>query len=661
MGGACQGDGGPPDIVAQQIESQQLRHAWYGREQLGALEPVAEARVEAVLGLELAHHDHALPVRDRHQDRAAALLAELAESLGGLVLLVGREVARPQHEAALVAPPSVIHGREHAVDLALQAAALGRPVAQEDARFGPVARRMGERQVEGGNVLAHARMPHHHVQGLRPFLPGQSESRRQRVAQRLVVARDLGLGLGHEAVPVLAELDGRGIACPVLRAAAEPQSGGERGDEARLGGRRLLGRLALLLAHALLRQLQDAPRGETAELLEELLAEIERGIAAIAALVLLQAPGDDEPRLLGRARLDERHRPRLLDAVDVGLRQHLAHLAVELGQARDQHDGGGHPVGDLDEVARRLLEALGVVSEEAQVLDLVDGEHQRRAVHRPHEPADGLDDVEGAALAGVGIERGNRLVRQLAQLLSVKVLPHALVDARVGALHVEERAHHVHVEVLAGEPRRRHDLVGDIEHQLGEGGVAQLGVAQLVDLGGLDSLGVAHHALGEPGERTLAAAVRIVRLLQRGDQPAQVVVGVVGHVGRHLGVAEVGLAAAMRARAQRADQVGLAGARLTMEQQNAGLHRGPVRGGDSIEQLGEPAARVGVHQLHIDGVGPPDVVLPGDGVLEGRGQAIGKRRNMSLVAHETSVQSGTERYGPQHHASTRMKWNTAFR
>ena len=66
-----------------------------------------------MLGVELAHHDHALPVRDRHQDGAAALLAELAEGLRGLVLLVGRKVARPQHEAHAIA-----HGRQHAVDLA---------------------------------------------------------------------------------------------------------------------------------------------------------------------------------------------------------------------------------------------------------------------------------------------------------------------------------------------------------------------------------------------------------------------------------------------------------------------------------------------------------------------------------------------------------------
>ena len=167
----------------------------------------------------------------------------------------------------------------------------------------------------------------------------------------------------------------------------------------------------LLLAHARLRQLQDAPRRKAAELLEELRPEIERRDRRSGPLPssCCQALGDDQPRFLGGARLDQRHRPRLLDAVDVGLRQHLAHLAVEVAEAGDEHDRGRHAVGDLDQVARRLLEALLVVVEEAQVLDLVDAEHQRRAVDRPHQAPERLDDLEGTPLARVGIERGHGL------------------------------------------------------------------------------------------------------------------------------------------------------------------------------------------------------------------------------------------------------------
>ena len=101
-----------------------------------------------MLGVELAHHHHALPLGDRHQDRAAAALAELAEGLRGLVLLVGREIARPQHEAGLAR-----HGRQHLVELALEAAALRRPVAQEDAGLGGEARLVPQREVDGGQVL----------------------------------------------------------------------------------------------------------------------------------------------------------------------------------------------------------------------------------------------------------------------------------------------------------------------------------------------------------------------------------------------------------------------------------------------------------------------------------------------------------------------------
>ena len=71
------------------------------------------------------------------------------------------------------------------------------------------------------------------------------------------------------------------------------------------------------------------------------------------------------------------------------------------------------------------------VVEEAQVLDLVDGEHQGGAVDRPHQPAERLDDLKSAPLAGVGVERCHRLLRQVAQLVPVEVLAHALVDARV--------------------------------------------------------------------------------------------------------------------------------------------------------------------------------------------------------------------------------------
>ena len=95
-----------------------------------------------------------------------------------------------------------------------------------------------------------------------------------------------------------------------------------------------------------------------------------------------------------------------------------------------------------------------------------------------------------------------------------------------------------------------------------------------------------------------------------------------------------------------------------MEQQDARLRRGAALRRDGIEQLGELAPRGRVDGLHVDRIGPPEVVLPGDGVLEGGGQTIHLRHDLLLEAHETSIRR--EGAMPPHQPSTRMKWNTAF-
>ena len=141
---------------------------------------------------------------------------------------------------------------------------------------------------------------------------------------------------------------------------------------------------------------------------------------------MLETLGDDEARLLRRAALEQRDGARLLDAVDVGLGEHAAHLAVEVLEAGDDDDGVGQPVGDLNEIAHGVLEALLGVVEEAQILDLVDGEYERGALDRPHQRAERGDDLEGAVLAGIGIEGGDRLMRKRRQLAAEEVLAHAL-------------------------------------------------------------------------------------------------------------------------------------------------------------------------------------------------------------------------------------------
>ena len=189
-------------------------------EQLGALEPVGEAGIVAMLGVELAHHHHALPVGDRHQDRAAAALAELAEGLRRLVLLVGRKIARPQHEAVLAH-----HGRQHAVELALEAAALRRPVAQEDARLGRKARsRAAEaRSMAGRSSATVGPLAAVRSIALAPLLARQRQGAGQNVEQTLVVGRDFRLRLGREALPQLAELDRLRRRSPRRGAAAPPK------------------------------------------------------------------------------------------------------------------------------------------------------------------------------------------------------------------------------------------------------------------------------------------------------------------------------------------------------------------------------------------------------------------------------------------------------
>ena len=121
----------------------------------------------------------------------------------------------------------------------------------------------------------------------------------------------------------------------------------------------------------------------------------------------------------------------------------------------------------------------------------------------------------GAALASIGLERGNCLLGQVVQLVAIQILAHALIDARIGALQIEQGANDVDVQVLVGELGRRHDLVGDAQHELGERGLAELGVPELVERGRIDYGRIADQTLGKPGERAWPALIGVVGLLQR--------------------------------------------------------------------------------------------------------------------------------------------------
>ena len=444
---------------------------------------------------------------------------------------------------------------QHLVELALEPAALRRAVAQEDARIRGKAVLVLEAQVEDGDILVELLALRGDLDGAGPLLAGDEERAGQDIEQLALVGRDLGFRRVLEPLPQLAVVDlGRSLG--LIPGKAQAESGRKPRDETAallLGVLGLLGRDAGLGAQARIGVLEEAARRKAGELLIELRAEIGGRVGVARACRrghVLEAFGNDETRFLRRAAFQERDRAGLLDAVDVGLGEHTAHLAVEVLQARDDEDGVGHAVGDLDEVAHGALEALLGVVEEAQVLDLVDAEDERGAVDRPHQRAERGDDLEGAVLARVGVECRDRLMCQRGERAAVEVLAHALVDARIAALQIQQRAHDVDVEALRGVLRARDDLIGELQDERRELAVIEARLAQRFQILLGDDSGVVHEARGKAGERALTRAVGVVGLLQRVHEPAQVVVGVVGDVGRHLRVAEIGRAAAMRGGSQ---------------------------------------------------------------------------------------------------------------
>ena len=123
------------------------------------------------------------------------------------------------------------------------------------------------------------------------------------------------------------------------------------------------------------------------------------------------------------------------------------------------------------------------------------------------------------------------------------------------------------LEFLAGD-----DLVGETQDQSRKLLVVERRVAELVEIFRRDDLGIEHHAVRQPRQCRLSETVGVVRFFERVDEAAQIEVGVVVHVRRHLRVAEVALAAAMRIGAQSAQKMGFSRARLAVEQQDAVLH-----------------------------------------------------------------------------------------
>jgi hypothetical protein len=157
-----------------------------------------------MVGVELAHHHHALPLGNWHHKRTAAGLAKLAESLCRLVLAIGREVGGAQHEALLGA-----HVGQHAVELTLQATALGRLVAHEHAAVGGQAALVLQREVDGGEVFSKLDALDVEQDSAGPFLLGEREAAGEDVEQLALIGRDFRLGGVLEPLPGFAIIDRR--------------------------------------------------------------------------------------------------------------------------------------------------------------------------------------------------------------------------------------------------------------------------------------------------------------------------------------------------------------------------------------------------------------------------------------------------------------------
>ena len=145
---------------------------------------------------------------------------------------------------------------------------------------------------------------------------------------------------------------------------------------------------------------------------------------------------------------------------------------------------------------------------------------------------------------------------------------------------------------------RRDDLVGERQHQLGELRLVELRFAQLLERGRRRARSASPtRRLVRRASAALAAAVGVVGLLQRVHEPAQVVVGVVGDVRRHLRVAEIGLARAMRRWC--AARGSGASCRRPTGRGTAGCAPAPGRAAlrrvTASSSVGELAPRLGVH------------------------------------------------------------------
>src|SRR5690606_35409686 len=103
----------------------------------------------------------------------------------------------------------------------------------------------------------------------------------------------------------------------------------------------------------------------------------------------------------------------------------------------------------------------------------------------------------------------------------------------------------------------------------------------------------------------------------------------------HLRIAEVGFLLPVRTCAQGPDEVRLARAGLPMKQQDTCLRRAILR--YSLDERCKFAACLRMHLLDVHRVSPPDIVFPGDRMLESLSHPIRCDSFLRPLLHKTLI------------------------
>ena len=303
----------------------------------------------------------------------------------------------------------------------------------------------------------------------------------------------------------------------------------------------------------------------------------------------------------------EPHRRRIaLEPIDQRARQLAADRRVHIIEARHHDHDRRHRVGDPAQHVDRLLQPRDRLAVGHRVLDLIDQQHERGELELVRDRAELLDRphrVLGLVARGEPAEHALLVARQR---LAAQEPDHAALHRRIAALQQQQRVDQVRLDPR--QPVGAQDAIDQPADQVVELVARELGVAQPLELGRRDAAA----ALGEPVRQVeqprLGELGRVVRPLERVDQVAQHVARVVADLGGHLQVADVAQPLGVDLLAQRAQQVGLAAARIAEHQQRAAVAVLVLLGRGRAHDLAvEHLARVGVDRLDVERIALVDL------------------------------------------------------